>query len=204
MSIRHKREQINRSIDSIFKLLIDIANEPKKYAENELVIEALKKQGKLCSLTMDISINNEQVMLRPLSLNTLRHRLYDESRDRNFAQLEKLRACALSAIQKLHSHPAKQSTRTRDSLQSQIEDLRETISSLRAANMVLIQALEINRRDLITISDTTNTGLRQKRISDAINRTISILNMTPDSFNDHSSSTSSPRLKLVPNETQNR
>jgi hypothetical protein len=66
--------------------------------------------------------------------------------------------------------------------------------------MVLIQALEVNRRDLITIADTANTGLRQKRIKDAINRIIKILGLNPAPFDDVTILSMKKHLQLVPHD----
>lgn len=70
--------------------------------------------------------------------------------------------------------------------------------------MVLVQALEVNRRDLITIGDTPNTGLRQKRINDAIKRIIKILGLNPAPFDDVAILSMNNHLKLVPHEKANR
>lgn len=45
MSTVSKREQIDQSIDSIFRLLVDIARSPDSYLQNEQVLNALKSQG---------------------------------------------------------------------------------------------------------------------------------------------------------------
>lgn len=204
MSTLTKREQIEQSIDGIFKLLHEIRREPGSYAENEQVLHALKSQGYLCALEMEFWIRDEQVKIQPISLNTLKKKLAGNGPDRDFTYLDKLRTHAQDAIAKFSEEPPEPKKRSRSAIESQIENLKASVSSLHAVNMVLVQALEVNRRDLITIADTANTGLRQKRINDAINRIIKILGMNPAPFDDTSILSMEKHLKLVPNDKTNR
>ncbi|WP_448090811.1 hypothetical protein [Pseudomonas azerbaijanoccidentalis] len=200
MSTLSKREVIDHSIESIFCLLIDIEYSPGTYAKNKQVLDALKSQGSLCSLEMRFSIRDEHFVIRPISLNTLKKRLTGLEVDRNFQHLDKLRVNAQEAIRKFNEELATPKKRTRSALEIQVEELKASISSLQAVNMVLIQALEINRRDLITIADTTNMGLRQKRVNDAINRIIKILGLNPAPFDDVAILSTKKHLKLVPHD----
>lgn len=199
-----KRELIDQSIESIFILLKDIGREPGIYAENMQVLNALKSQGNLCSLDMDFSTRDEKFSIRPISLNTLKKRLTDNDTDRDFSHLDKLRAHARAAILNFTEEIAAPRKRSRSALQDQVEELKKSISSLQAINMVLIQALEVNRRDLIAIADTVNTGLRQKRINDAINRVIKILGLNPAPFDDVSILSMKTHLQMVPNDKVHR
>lgn len=204
MSTLTKREQIEQSIDGIFRLLHEITREPGSYAENEKVLHALKSQGYLCALQVELWIRDDHVNIQPISLNTLKKKLAENGPERDFSYLDKLRAHAQAAIAKLSEEPPEPKKRSRSAIESQVEDLKASVSSLQAVNMVLIQALEVNRRDLITIADTASTGLRQKRINDAINRIIRILGMNPAPFDDVSVLSMEKHLKLVPNDKANR
>ncbi|MGY2096059.1 hypothetical protein [Pseudomonas simiae] len=204
MSTLTKREQIDQSIESIFRLLEDVCRAPGAYAENEKVLHALKSQGCLCALDAEFSIRNEQVAIKPISLNTLKKRLAENGPDRDFIYLDKLRAHAQAAITALSEDPPVQKKRSNSALEQQVEELKASVSQLHAVNMVLIQALEVNRRDLITIADTPGTGLRQKRIKDAIDRVIRILRMNPAPFDDITLLSTEKHLKLVPNEKTSR
>ena len=200
MANSSKREQIDRTIDNIFKLLEKVGREPGSYAENVDVLEALKRQGGLCALNLNFSINGEPFQIRPISLNTFKKRLAFDANNRNFEQFDRLRIYALGAIKKLGDSQPNSNRRTRTSLEDRIEELQTTVSSLHAVNMVLIQALEVNRRDLLTIADTPNVGLRQKRVSDAINRIIRILGMNPAPYDDVAILSMKQHLQLVPND----
>ncbi len=204
MSTKTKGRQIEQSIAGIFKLLHDIHHEPGTYTENKQVLHALKSQGNLCSLDMQLWIREEQVTIRPISLNTLKKKLAGNAPDRDFSYLDKLRIHAQAAITKFSEEPLEPKKRSRSALEDQVEDLKASISSLHAVNMILVQALEVNRRDLITIADTTNTGLRQRRISEAIDRIIRILGMNPAPFDDVTVLSMEKHLKLVPNDKANR
>lgn len=204
MSTLSKREQIDRSIDSIFKVLDDIRRAPDAYAENEKVLDALKSQGSLCSLDGEFWIQNEQVTIKPISLNTLKKRLAENGPERNLAYLDRLRTHAQAAINALSEDPPEQKKRSNSALEQEVEDLKASLTQLHAVNMVLIQALEVNRRDLITIADTAGAGLRQKRIKDAIDRVVRILGMNPAPFDDITLLSTEKHLKLVPNEKKNR
>jgi hypothetical protein len=199
-----KRELIDHSIESIFRLLIDIGRSPEAYAENEQILNALKSQGGLCSLDMEFSIRDEQFAISPISLNTLKKRLTEHNVDRNFQYLDRLRTSAQGAINKFALELTAPKKRSRSALVDQAEELKASISSLQAVNMVLIQALEVNRRDLITIADTASTGLRQKRINDAINRIIKILGLNPPPFDDVTLLTMKKHLQLVPHDQTTR
>lgn len=204
MTTLSKRDQIDQSIENIFKLLIEVGSSPGNYVEAKHIVTALKSQGSLCSLDIEFSIGNEQLIIRPISLNTLKNRLSENGLDRDFNHLDKLRIHALDATRRITEELAAPKKRTRTALKDQVELLKSSIATLHAVNMVLVQALEINRRDLITISDTTSNGLRQKRISDAINRIIKILGLNPAPFDDVSVLSLKKKLQLVPNEKANR
>lgn len=204
MNTMTKRELIDYSIESIFRLLIDISRSPATYAKNELILNALKSQGGLCSLDMDFSIRDEQFTIKPISLNTLKKRLVGAETDRDFHYLDRLRSHAQQVIHRSEEELTEPKKRTRTALEEQVDELKNSISSLQAVNMVLIQALEVNRRDLITISDTANTGLRQKRIKDAINRIIKILGLNPAPFDDVTILTMKKPLQLVPHDQTTR
>lgn len=185
MKNQSKRELIDVSIDNIFKLLIDICRSPNTYIDNVKLVTALKSQGSLCDLDMEFSIDGTIFTIHPLSLNTLKSRTIHNIHEKSLPQLDKLRRSALRAIlgnEQKHSNTSKK--RTRSALEDQIVKLKDSVHKLHAANLVLIQALAINRRDLITISKTNSNGLRQKRIDDALNRIIKILNLNPEPFDD--------------------
>lgn len=204
MSTFSKRELIDQSIENIFRLLIEVGSSPGNYVDAEQIVNALKSQGSLCSLNIEFSIGYEQLTIRPISLNTLKQRLAENGLDRDFHHLDKLRMHALSAIKSFDEELAAPKKRTRSALEDQVGELRSSIATLHAVNMVLVQALEICRRDLITISDTPSTGLRQKRINDAINRIIKILGLNPAPFDDVTVLSMKKHLELVSNEKSNR
>lgn len=198
MSTLTKSEMIDRSIENIFRLLYDIGRDPFSYAENEQILNALRSQGNLCSLDTVFTIRDEELPIRPISLNTLKNRLARNDADRDLLHLDKLRIHAQTSIQKLSDAPAASDKRSRTALEQKLASLEAEVSSLHAANMVLIQALEVNRRDLITIADTSNNGLRQRRISQAIDRIIKILGINPAPFNDVTLLSMTKHLSLVP------
>lgn len=204
MSTLPKRELIDHSIENIFKLLADIARSPGSYVDNEKILNALKSQGSLCALDLDFSVQDKQLTIRPISLNTLKKRLSDNSSDRNFQRLNKLRLQTQAAIRNFSEELTAPKKAVRSALEDKIDELKASVATLHAVNMVLVQALEVNRRDLITISDTANIGLRQKRISDAINRIVKILGLNPPPFDDITLLSMKKHLQLVPNEKENR
>ncbi|WP_028627169.1 hypothetical protein [Metapseudomonas resinovorans] len=204
MSTLPKRELIDQSIGNIFKLLTDILCSPGSYVDNEQILYALKSQGRLCALNLEFAVQDKQFAIRPISLNTLKKRLSDNYSDRNFQQLDKLRLQAQMAIRKYSEELTAPQKTARSALEDQVEELKASVATLHAVNMVLIQALEVNRRDLITIFDTANTGLRQKRVNDAINRIVRILGMNPPPFDDVTLLSTKKHLQLVPNEQENR
>lgn len=204
MSILSKRELIDQSIENIFKLLIAVGSTPSNYAHTKHIVTALRSQGKLCSLDIIFSIGNEQLTIHPISLNTLKKRLAEKGIDRDLQHLDKLRIHAMDAIRSFGKELETPKKRTRPALEDQVTVLKESIAKLHGVNMVLIQALEINRRDLITISNTPNTGLRQKRINEAISRIIRILGLNPTPFDEVTLMSMSKHLQLVPDEESNR
>ena len=204
MSTISKRDLINQSIENIFKLLTDIVHSPGNYVHSEQILIGLKSQGSLCALDLEISIQNKQFTIRPVSLNTLKKRLSEDHSDNNFHKLNKLRVQAQEAIRKLSEERTTPKKRSHSALKDQIGKLKASVTMLHAVNMVLVQALEVNRRDLITISDTANTGLRQRRINDAINRIVKILGLNPAPFDDVTILSMKTQLQLVPSEKANR
>lgn len=204
MNALSKRELIDQSIENIFNLLKDIGHSPGNYVDNEQILNALKSQGSLCALNLEFSILDKPLAIRPISLNTLKKKLSDNYSDKSFQHLDKLRMQAQVAIRKFSEELTTPKKRVRAALQDQIEELKTSVDTLHAVNMVLVQALEVNRRDLITISDTANTGLRQKRINDAINRIIKILGLNPPPFDDVTILSMNKYLQLVPSEKENR
>lgn len=194
MKTQSKRELIEISIDNIFTLLLDACGSPSKYIDNVKFVTALKSQGALCDLEMEFSIDETIFSIHPLSLNTLKSRIMQNTHEKSLSQLDKLRRTALRAILGNENTSKK---RTKSALEDQIIKLKDSADQLRAANLVLIQALAINRRDLITISNTNNNGLRQKRINDALNRIIKILNLNPGPFDDIAILSMKTHLELV-------
>ncbi|WP_371229681.1 hypothetical protein ACAW63_24240 [Pseudomonas sp. QE6] len=204
MSTSPKHQLINNSIINILELLEDIERSPGNYINNAQILNALKSQGGICALNLDLFILNKQIAIRPISLNTLKKRLSDNHSDTNFQRFNRLRLQAQMAMKKLSEELIAPKKTARSAMKDQIEELKASVATLHAVNMVLIQALEVNRRDLITISDTANTGLRQKRINDAINRMINILSLNPPPFDDMAISSMRKHLQLVPNEKKIR
>lgn len=196
-----KQQIIDISINSLFELLIDSCRSPSAYANNAKFLTALKSQGSLCALNMEFSIDEVPHSIRPLSLNTLKSKTKHNSYERSLPFLDKLRRNAQSAILGINKSTSTTVTkRTRSALEYKIQTQIKTINQLQAINLLLIQALTVNRRDLLTISSTTNNGLRQKRINDALNRIIKILSLNPEPFNDIAILSMKTHLELVHNE----
>lgn len=204
MNTLSKRDLINQSIENIFKLLTDIVCSPRNYVQNKQILIGLKSQGSLCALDLELSIQNKHFKIRPVSLNTLKKRLSENHSESNFHKLDKLRVQAQEAIQKFSEEQNTPNKKSHSALKDQIGELKSSVAMLHAVNMVLVQALEVNRRDLITISDTTNTGLRQRRINDAINRIVKILGLNPAPFDEVTILPMKAQLQLVPSEKANR
>lgn len=189
MTTETKRALIDRSICNIFRLLSDIIDHPGSYVEDQQVISALRSQGRLSSLALEFTIDNERLTINPISLNTLKKRLTESTPQNNFESLNQLRIHAKIALSRCGKEKPRYSKRSLAALIDQVANLKSSISSLQAVNMVLLQVLEVNRRDLLTISNTANESLRQKRIDDALSRMIRILGLNPPPF---------AKLKTVP------
>lgn len=196
-----KRELIDQSIDNMFSLLSEIGCHPSNFVAYENVVRALSSQGGLCALNIDFQIESNQYSIQPMSLNTLKKRLLNNGPDRDFEYLDRLRVHALMAITRHNAPPIiAPKKRTKSFLESRMSESESSLSRLHAVNMVLIQVLEVNRRDLLTISQTTNTEIRQKRINDAINRIIKILSLNPAPYDDLTLISKQTHLQLVSNE----
>lgn len=195
-----KQEAIDQSISSIFKMLYSVLENPALYHDREDIKAALKSQGALCSMRIEISLDGQEFVVSPISLNTLKKRLGDPQSDRDFAFLDRLRSSAALAIKKSSEQPSRDQKRSLSALDRKVKELEDSVSALSAVNMVLIQALSVNRKDLIAILDTPNTGLRQRRIQQAIDRVVKIISINPPPFNDVSLPSVRPNLHLVSNE----
>lgn len=204
MTTETKRELIDRSICNIFRLLSDIIDHPGSHAEDQHVINALRSQGRLSSLALEFTIDNERLTINPISLNTLKNRLTASAPPNNFECLNQLRNHAQIALSRYGKEKSSPPKRSSAALLEQVANLKSSISSLQAANMILLQALEVNRRDLLTISNTANTSLRQKRIDDAISRMIYILGLTPPPFAKLKTVSPTSPLKLASDDEANR
>ena len=204
MTTETKRALIDRSICNIFRLLTDIINHPGSYAEDQQVIIALRSQGRLCSLALEFTIDNERLTLNPISLNTLKKRLTASAPPNNFECLNQLRNHAQITLSRYGKEESRPPKRSLAALLDQIANLKSSISSLQAVNMVLLQVLEVNRRDLLTISNTANASLRQKRINDALSRMISILGLNPPPFSKLKTVSPTSPLKLASDYEANR
>ena len=204
MTTLSKRELIDRSIDGIFALLYEITRTPASYIGNERIIEALKSQGNLCTLDLESEIQGKPLRIQPISLNTLKKRLSGNGPDQDFVLLDKLRGHAQQAILGVNAKQAVPKKRSVSALEDKIAELEASISSLHAVNMVLVQALEINRRDLISLLGITNTGLRQSKTQKAIDRIVKILSINPAPFDDVTILSMPKHLQGVPNGKTNR
>lgn len=203
-----KQDKIRDSIENRFLLLADIIKHPKKYIDNEVLTTALITQGNYCKLKATITTDTLNIILQPLSLNTLKKWLSDKGPGEDFEHFNKLRIRALQSINAQPDnsieHAQAPTNRSRSALENKIKKLESTISELHAANMILIQALDVNRRDLITISRTNGNGDRQQRIEKSINRIIKILSLNPAPYDDVSLLTIKPTLKVIENEKKTR
>jgi hypothetical protein len=195
-----KRELIQQSITSIFTLLTEIRNQPEAYIENNVITKALRSQSGLCNLDISFSSDGQTYSIRPLSLNTLKQKLATSNSFENFDHFNRLRLLANDSLANHRPKPSKEKKRTKLGLQDTVEKLKNSIEVLHSVNMVLLQALATNMKDLKTIKDTPNTGLRQKRIDDAMQRMTLILTLNPAPFDDVSLPISRKHLRLVSDE----
>jgi len=197
-----KQDTVKASIEGRFKLLAYVYEHPEKYVSDANMIEGLATQRSLCKLNAVIKAGKTEINLEPISLNTLKKWLSLKGPGENFEHMNKLRHQALERIRKPISEPIesdiKSNKRTRTGLTLKVEEHEATIAQLHAANMVLIQALEVNRRDLLTISRATRPGDRQQHIEKAINRIIKILSLNPSPYDDVALLSMKPSLQLVP------
>lgn len=201
MKKKPKQKIIDVSINSIFLLLLDACRFPTAYSNNLKFIAALKSQGSLCSLDMEFSVDGVCYSILPLSLNTLKNKTKNNTYEKSLPFLDKLRRQAKKAILETSAPSATTFTkRSKSALEDKIQKQKDSIDQLHAINLVLTQALAINRRDLLTIANTNNNGLRQKRINDAIDRIIKILSLNPEPFNDVAILSMKTHLELVNNE----
>lgn len=196
-----KKNITNNSIAATFILLRDILNSPSNYITNEIIKEALKTQGSLCSLELSFSVGNLEYHIKPMSLNTLKKNLDENNPTNNFSLLNKLRQQAKNTITNYSAAPSKTRPRTKAGLDTYNSELKEEIHSLHRINMVLLQALANNIKDFTTIERTPNTGLRQSRIQKAISRTLKILSLNPAPFDDVSNINRN-HLQLVVNNNE--
>lgn len=203
-----KQEKVRSSIENRFILLRKIVSTPEEFKQHDHLFTALATQGNLCKLNITITADPEQLVITPISLNTLKKWLSKNNTGDNFEHLDKLRLRALQELNKpANNNQEQESTfknRTRSSLEFETKNLKSKISELHAVNMVLIQALEVNRRDLLSISRTVSDSDRQQRIEKSINRIIKILSINPAPFDDISLLSMKPSLQVVNNEKKNR
>ena len=201
MSNLTKQARVDEAVKCLFEFLADIIVHPQKYLDDSELPAALKSQAKLCALIRDFTLADEHKRLVPVSLNSLKQRLLESDRkDRSIHIFDRMRKLALQKIQSASSPIDSTRSRSKSGLEAKIEALENTIDGLHAANLVLLQALDVNMRDLKAIADTPNAALSKQRINDAINRIIKILSLNPDPFNDLNILQPISHLRVVSNE----
>jgi hypothetical protein len=195
-----KKEQIGQSIISIFILLKKIQTNPENYFENEAITKSLRNQSNLCKLYYTFMSDGCEHHIFPLSLNTIKHKLSNSDIPGTFEELNTLRLLALDSIRNYRSPQKNVKKRNKSGLEDTIRELNASVASLHSTNMVLLQAIVTSINDLKTIKDTPNTGLRQKRIDDALQRITLILSINPTPYNDVTSAYPLKNLRLITND----
>jgi hypothetical protein len=200
MSRLSKQELIEQSIRGIFILLKEIRSNPDHFVENKVIVMALRSQGGLCKLDLTFTSGGQEYCIKPVSLNTLKQKLDNSETVDDFHYLNKERLAASEALTDFEVKPSKERKRTKSGLEDTVSELKSYIDILHATTDVLLQTIATSRRDLKTIRDTPNTGLRQKRIDDALQRMTLILSLNPEPFNSSTSPIDRKHLRLVNND----
>lgn len=201
MSGLSKRALIEKSITAMFALVREAHANPEAFIDNQVVIKALRSQGGLCKLDLSFSCRGKDYAIRPISLNTVIKFLNSGETPEDFAYLDRHRLQAFNALTSFKAKPSKEKKRTKSGLEDTVRELKDYIDILHATTDVLLQTLAINKRDLQAIRDTPNTGLRQKRIDDALSRMTLILSLNPEPFDGKPATVERKHLRLVTNET---
>jgi hypothetical protein len=186
---KNKTHQIATSIQSMIKLLRYVLTHPERFTEDEHVRSALKSQGALSSLTYLANFESESIAITPISLTTLKSKVYSITGDISFELLNKMRLEALSKLQHYEVLNSQKNRRSKQFLSEKMTQLESDLNALRESNFHILQALLFAMNAIDSIGQSGTNALREKRTKDAKEtiRKILTLNTYPfDSLNQNS------------------
>ena len=190
---KNKTHQIATSIQSMIKLLRCILTHPEQFVEDKQVRLALKSQGALSSLTYTANFESESIAITPVSLTTLKSKVYSITGDISFDLLDKMRLEALSKLQRSEAFGSQKNRRSKQFITEKIKQLETDLNTLRESNFHMLQALIFAMNAIDSVGQAETNSLRTKRTKDAKEtmQKILTLNTYPfDSLNQNSFLTS--------------
>ncbi|UZM16206.1 hypothetical protein LZV00_11045 [Pseudomonas kielensis] len=164
---KNKAHQIATSIQSMVKLIRHILTHPEHFTEDEHVRSALKSQGALSSLTYLAEFESESIAITPVSLTTLKSKIYSITGDVSFELLDKMRLEALSKLQRCEALGGQKNRRSKQFFAKRITQLELDLNTLRENNLHILQALLFAMNAIDSIGQSETNSLRKKRTKDA-------------------------------------
>lgn len=164
---KNKTHQIATSIQSMIILLRQVLIHPERFTEDEHVRSALKSQGALSSLTYLANFESENIAITPVSLTTLKSKVYSITGDVSFELLDKMRLEALSRLQRSKALGSQKNRRSKQFFAEKITQLESDLNALKESNFHLLQALLFAMNAIDSIGQSGTNALRDKRTKDA-------------------------------------
>lgn len=182
MSSKDPRVERNTaSIISLRDMLRLIVSEPEHFADNEVIISALKSQGKTASLEYEGAFNGADHKITAVSLNTLKT-YSNELFENGFEGLNQLRVAALDSIKAFKERKSSSNKRTKTGLQLRVSELESELEKHKEINFILLQAVSSSISSIKGIKNAPSKDLLDKRADEAISRLRAIISMNPQPF----------------------
>lgn len=166
MNIDKRIEKNTISLVNLKKLLLNICKEPANYISFK---DILKSQGAVSKYS------NVDLEISPTSINTIK-RLSVSIFENGFEDFDKLRVCALSAIETFDSNQNKVISTTKKGILDKFSDLEKNNQLLVQSNFELLEALQRTMLDLKAIKKLASNKDVDSYINDSMKKLLIFIN----------------------------
>lgn len=175
-------EKNAKSFLALRDLLQLIIRQPAPFAENEMLLKALKSQGAMASLELSFEDHGATKLKERMSTNTLKAHAANAI-EQGFEGFDALRIAALDKLLEFRERTESSNKRTKAGLSKRTSELEEQLEVLRQVNMVLLQGLSFAITEFRTVKATVKPDLLEDRAQNAADSLLGLLTLNPPPFN---------------------
>ena len=181
--LKHKSSQVTDAIIAKVKLLHVILDKPKLFINDTTIRSALKSQGALAGLTYTFSAEDATWTTTPISLTTLKSKIFSATDSISFENLNRMRTGALEALVAAEERSTAPPPQTKLRLKENNESLEKALEIHKENNFHLLQALLFAKSALESLNNVQNEKARDRLIRESSKTIANILSLNSYPFN---------------------